>query len=211
MIVDVRELLPLYALGILDAEEAGVVERAAAADPVLAGELAAFQAAADQLIVPIAPDPEVKTRLLASVGGGRFDAFSGKLAKVFDVSVDRARELLGLIERKASWESPIPGLDLSLIHFDGGPAVATADCGFIRIGAKAFFPWHKHRGEELNIVLAGHIRCRSTDRLFGPGDEVTFEPGTEHDLTVEGDEDGLVASRAFDGIEIAGVRATKGG
>jgi len=156
------------------------------------------------------PAPEVKARLLASIGVGRFEMYAPKLASVFDVTVDRARELLGLIERKASWESPIPGLDLSLIHFDGGPACATADCGFIRIGPKGMFPWHKHRGEELNVVLAGHIRCRATNRLFGPGDEVTFLPGTEHDLTVEGDEDGLVASRAFEGIEISGVRATKG-
>lgn len=207
MIVDVRDLLPLYALGVLDADEARAVERAVAGDPALAVELAAFQQAAEQLVVPVAPSAEVKTRLLASVGGGRFEVFSSRMGAMFDVSVERARELLGLIERTASWETAMPGI--ALVHFDGGPACASADCGFIRIAPGKTFPLHTHRGEELSLILAGKVRERSTGRLLGVGDELVMAVGSAHDLTVEGDEDGIFAARAFDGIEIAGARATK--
>ncbi|HEU0033378.1 MAG TPA: zf-HC2 domain-containing protein, partial [Kofleriaceae bacterium] len=73
MTSDVRELLPLYALGILDPDEAQAVERAVAADPGLAAELDAYQASTDALVAPVEPSPDVKLRLLASVGGGRFE------------------------------------------------------------------------------------------------------------------------------------------
>ena len=43
---DIRELLPLHALGVLEADEAREVERAVAADPALAAELAAYRDAA---------------------------------------------------------------------------------------------------------------------------------------------------------------------
>ncbi len=52
---DVRELLPLYALGVLDAAESAVVERAVAGDPTLAAELAAYQRTAEGMVAPIAP------------------------------------------------------------------------------------------------------------------------------------------------------------
>ena len=66
---DVRELLPLYALGVLDADEVRQVERAVAADPALAAELAAYADAAALIAAPVQPSPDVKTRLLASVAG----------------------------------------------------------------------------------------------------------------------------------------------
>jgi len=59
---DVRELLPLYALGILETDEAAVVERAVAGDPALAVELASYQQTAGVIgvaIRPVAPPPQV--------------------------------------------------------------------------------------------------------------------------------------------------------
>src|SRR5262245_58499537 len=117
---DVRELLPLYALGVLEPDDASAVERAVAADPALAAELDAYL----DLVPAVAPPPDIKARLLASVGGGRFEKFAERTAKLLDVTLARARELLGLIERPAAWEHPVPGV--SLIHFDGGPAYAAA-------------------------------------------------------------------------------------
>jgi anti-sigma factor RsiW len=209
MTSDVRELLPLYALGILDADEASVVERAVAADAALAAELAAYQQTTDAIgtaIQPMAPAPEVKQRLLASVGGGRFEAFSGRMAKLFDVTLDRARELLGLIERPASWIAQIPGI--SLIHFDGGASTAAADCGFIRIAAGAVFPPHSHLGEEVVTVLSGRLHDPTNDRTIGPGEDYVQAEGTSHYLVCIGDEDCIYASRATNGIAVGGVRAT---
>jgi putative transcriptional regulator len=203
-VTDVRELLPLYALGALDADEAQIVERAVATDPALAGELAALEAAGAALITPVAPPPTVLSRLLASAGGGRFEIWSARMASLFDVTVDRARELLGLIERPASWEEPQPGL--GLVHFDGGPACAAADCGFVRLVPGAAFPHHSHLGEEVSLVLAGALRDH-TGRTYGPGDEIVSAEGSEHDVLSIGEEDCIYAARAINGIAIAGAPA----
>lgn len=205
MMADVRELLPLYALGVLDADEAQAVERAVAADPALAAELATYQHAAEGMVAPIAPPPEVHARLLASIGGGPFERFSTRMASLFDVTVERARELLGLIERPASWEVAGPGL--GLVHFDGGPAFAAADCGFVRLAPHAAFPVHTHAGEEVSLILAGTLTDRRSGRSYGPGDEVLApQDSDEHDV-VAGAEQVLYAARAMNGIVIAGAPA----
>ena len=203
--VDIRELLALYALGILEADEVGVVERAVAQDPELAAELAALQQSTEALVEPIAPAPDVEARLLASIGGGRFEAFSSRMATLFDVTVDRARELLGLIERPDSWVPQMPGI--SLVHFEGGPAVATADCGFVRLEAGAMFPPHTHLGEEIVTVLSGQLHDVTNDRVINPGDDYVQPVGTNHYLVCVGPEACLYASRASDGIEVFGRRA----
>ena len=202
---DVRELLPLYALGILEADEVSFVERAVATDPALAAELAAYQQGTDALTPLVAPPPEVKLRLLASIGGGRFEQFSARLATLFDVTVDRARELLGLIERPASWIPQIPGI--SLVHFDGGPAAAAADCGFVRLTPGAVFPPHTHLGEEAVTILSGRIHDVTNDRMIVAGDDYVQLEGTNHYLVCVGDEDCVFASRAMNGIAVGGSRA----
>jgi putative transcriptional regulator len=196
---DVRELLPLYALGVLDADETRQVERAVAADPALAAELAAYADAAALIAPPVVPPADVKARLLASVGGGRFERFSARFAELFDVTVDKARELLGLTERPASWENPVPGI--GLVHFLGGPLCAAADCGFIRIAPGCTFPWHTHRGEEVSIIVAGTLRD-SEGRVLRPGDELVQAQGSQHDVTNIGDEDAIFVARAYNGIEV---------
>lgn len=211
MIADVRELLPLYALGILESQEVAMVDAAVAKDPALAAELASYQASADLLVVPATPGAEVHTRLLAAIGSGRFEKFSARIASLYDVTVEKARELLALIERPASW-NPEPG-GIGLVHFNAGAAYAAADCGFIRLEPGAVFPPHKHLGEEASIVLQGHLRDAASGRLLGPGDELAQAEGSEHHLTCEGPEPCIFAARAMNGIEIAGVlaRPTKPG
>ena len=194
MTTDVRDLLPLYALGELSDDEANAVERAIESDPNLAAELESYLD-----LVAVAPAADVKTRLMASIGGGRFEQFSDRMAKLLDVTIDRARELLGLIERPASWENPVPGVHL--IHFDGGPAFAAADCGFVRIAPGCKFPWHTHRGEEVSVILSGAMRDHD-GKLLRAGDELVHQQDTQHELTAEGDEDVIYVARAMNGIEV---------
>ncbi len=196
---DIRELLPLYALGVLDPDDVRAVERALAADPMLAAEAETFRDAATDLITPIAPPPDLQARLLASVGVGRFERMSSRMAKVFDLTVDRVRELLGLAEQQSAWENPMPGL--RLIHFSGGPAYPVADCGFIRLAPGCTFPWHKHRGEEVSIILTGTLRDHE-GRIFRPGDEWVQAEGTAHEITAQGDEECIFVARAINGIEV---------
>jgi hypothetical protein len=143
-----------------------------------------------------APSPEVKARLMASVGGGRFEAFAARTGALFDVGLDRARELLGLIERTASWVPLAPGI--AMVPLVGGPAVAAGHCAFLRLAAGATFPLHRHVGEEAAIVLAGRVRDAGGEH--GPGDGWTLAAGTRHELVGASDDDCICAVRALGGI-----------
>ena len=205
---DIRELLPLYALGVLEPDELASVERAIARDPALAAELVAYQDTAHQLAVPVEPSPAVRSRLLASIGGGPLERFAARLGALFDLTVDRAREVLGLIERPASWEIQAPGI--ALVHFDGGPAFAAADCGFVRIAPGAIFPFHKHLGDEACVVLEGALYDPTNDRVISAGEDYVQTAGTEHALVNRGTIDCVFAARAMHGIEVAGAPARPG-
>ncbi len=205
---EIHELLPLYALGILSAEETAVVEAAVAKDPALAAELASYgdaTAALSHLIEPVTPAPEIKARLLASVGDGRFETYSSKMSTLFDVPLDRAREFLGLAERTASWEPQvIPGIHL--VHFEGGPAYVGADCGFVRLADGAVFPPHDHLGEEVSLILAGQVKVveNTVERILVAGDELVQPEGSSHHLVGVGE--CIFATRAVNGISIGGVQ-----
>jgi putative transcriptional regulator len=191
-------LYALYALGELGHAEVEQVEAIAAADPIEAAKLDSFL----DLVPHETPSRELRERLLASVGVGRFEQFSTRLAAVYDVTLDRARELLGLIDRAASWESPLPGVQL--VHFTPGASYANADCGFVRIEPGGSFPWHTHRGEELCVVLEGRFSDHQ-GRTWNAGQVAIEEPGSAHDVRA-GSEGVLFAARVIDGVEIVGVK-----
>ncbi len=191
---DVRELLPLYALGELADDEAAAVERAIEADPSLASELDRYLE-----LIAVKPPADLAARLLASAGGGRFERFAPRVAALFDVTIDRARELLGRVEHAGAWEQPVPGV--SLIHVDGGPACAAADCGFVRIAPGCKFPWHTHRGEEVSVILSGAMRDHD-GKVLRAGDELVHQEATQHELAAEGDEAVIYVARAMNGIEV---------
>jgi hypothetical protein len=201
---EIKELLPLYALGILTPDEEAAIDAALLRDAALAEELASYRDAAVALIAPVAPSADVKTRLMASVGEGRFESFSARMAKLYDVTVERARELLGLADRGASWEAAMPGINL--VHFNGGPAYAAADCGFVRLADGAVFPLHAHLGEEVSLILSGQVKSveNGLERVLSAGDELMLAAGTEHHLVAIGGEC-IFAARAMNGIEIDGA------
>src|SRR5262245_43539698 len=114
MTPDVRELLPLYVLGLLEPDEAAAVERAVGRDPALAAELASYAAAAAKRldgVVPVTPPAAVRDRLMASIAAepGRFDRFAQRFAEIFDVAAARAKELFSLIDDPSTYDRAIPG------------------------------------------------------------------------------------------------------
>ncbi len=198
-----RELVALYAIDALDPEEASRVAAALAANFELAAELENIREAMHCLgmcVPQMAPSPEIEAQLMASVGSGRFERFANQIARMYDVAIDRARELLGLIERSSAWNHA--SRDIGLIHFAGGPSCAGADCGVVRIRAGGFFPLHTHLGEEMSVVVAGVVRD-SNGSTYVTGDEIVRQAGTSHALTAEGRDDVILLARAFNGIELA--------
>jgi hypothetical protein len=151
-----------------------------------------------------APPPTLRSRLLETVSSPveRFAPFQDKVADMIDLGVERARELLATIADKASWvPGPLPGVEL--IHFDGGPRVAHADVGFVRVPAGAHFPHHRHLGVERGMILSGSYRD-SDGNWLRPGDVDEKQPGTEHSYDVAPDADLLILVVLDQGIEVIG-------
>ncbi|MCK6547409.1 cupin domain-containing protein [Myxococcota bacterium] len=198
------ELLPDYVLGNLSGDELRDVEAALASSAELRAEAAAmaedFAVLADGL-TPVAPSPNVRERLFASVAGEhRYFAFGAALSKYFDLARARVEELIRAIDDAATeWtDGPLPGI--RLMHFPGGPATAGADTGFVWFPANLPFPWHRHLGREVNFVMQGSV-IDYGGRVYGPGEAIIKEPGTEHEFTI-GPEPTLLAVVIHEGFEI---------
>ncbi len=195
----IMQLVPLYVLGLLESEEAKRVETSAKTNAVVAAEIAALTETVGRLPETVrAPAPaRIGDRLRTSMGHGRFERHAPRIARIFDVDMPRARALLGNIDRPALWESMAPNITLQ--HFQAGPACAGADTGFVRVAAGTSFPWHGHDGDEVTLVLGGSSRDYS-GTILTAGDELTLNGGSAHEFTALGDEDYIYA------VRVVGVR-----
>lgn len=157
-------------------------------------ELSAAAPAADAASIV-----SVRARLFdepsSALAPGLFERFGARFAAIFDVTLERARELLGLVDDPLAWE-PGPGPGSWLIHFQGGPAVAGADAGFVKLAPGGRFPWHRHHGHEHSLILCG-IGDDSLGGRLVPGDEPTADGATEHDFIAASDEPYLFAVRVW--------------
>ena len=205
-LVDARQWLDEYALGMLDDDERRRVQAALAADPQLAAELRAIEedlagwaACTD---VPRQPPPSLRRRMLTALQHhGRLEGFAEQVAGLIDASVQRARYLLRLVDDDGAWVPVFAGCDA--LHIRPGPAVAPADVGLLRFVPGGGFPHHKHLGNEQVLVLQGRL----FDELrgeFGPGALIEHGPGSEHALGVVGDQT-LVLLVVAGGVSVEGV------
>lgn len=205
----IRDLLPAYAVGALDEDEAELVARAVAADPALADELAALIEVSGELalgVAPVAPAAAVRARLLDAIAGpARFERFVDRFAALFDVAADRARELLGLIDQPAAWH-PGPTAASWLVHFAAGPRLATADTGFVKLARGARFAWHRHGGPEHCLILQG-TALDSASGTLEAGAEGVMPAGSAHDFVAGGDDDLIFAVWVYD-VDFSAPRPT---
>lgn len=198
---DPRDLLPEYALDMLSPEAAASVEDYLKAHPDARAEVDALREGASELaaaLTAVAPSPSTRDRLMASVAAdGRFARFTDAMAKMFDVTADRAAQLLELVDYAGSWvEGPGPS---RLVHFEGGPAVASADNGFVHIPADTDFPRHEHLGREVSLILQGSA-TDDQGKTYRPGDLVVLETGSSHSFRSSPGEPLIFA------VSVAGIR-----
>lgn len=201
---DRQAALAEYVLGTLPPAEQTRLERELGPD--LATEAAAAHEALSALAValpPARPPAALRARLLASTRGpGRFAPFIDRLARLIDVAADRARELLASLDRADVWQtSPAP--NVGLVHLLGGPAVAGADVGFVRVAAGTMFPPHRHVGEEHVLVLQGNYLDSAGHRV-GAGELVHMPADSSHHFTA-GPEVDLIYAVVVGGVEIDGI------
>lgn len=158
---------------------------------------------------PVPPSPQTRQRLLASVAHvSRFDAFSAQVAKLIDVTADTARGLLARIDDAAAWvATPLEGI--WSYDLDGGPAVAEAVVGFVKVKPGVTFPEHSHVGEDAAFVVQGS--CAEADgRISKRGDLIVMAPGTAHELRALPGPDFIYLGVAQQGFIVFGQHVKKG-
>ncbi len=193
-----------YALDTLDPAERVEFERELERNAGLRAQLYEVRLVFDTLVehtepVPIRPD--VRERLLKSVSEkSRFEGFLLRLSELFDLSVEKVRAILKATheEKRVLWEQTrSPGVDL--LHFAGGPSVAAADCGLVRIAPGTQFPYHTHDGDETALVLAGCLKD-SQGQVLHAGDVSFMQAGSGHSFIAAGSEELVLAVVVNEGI-----------
>lgn len=191
-----------WLLGALDDEDARAV------DEHLAVCEACRQRLDEQtrLLAAIAPAPAPPREGLLNRATtlARFDQWSGIIASMADVAMEKARGWLAKIDDPAVW-SPTALGDLELFHIEGGPAVERAVVGFVKLAPGTSFPEHTHLGTERVFVLQGRLRDEHGD-IHGPGSLVEGDEGHTHEISAEPGPPLVYLSIVHEGIEIFGMR-----
>jgi quercetin dioxygenase-like cupin family protein len=128
------------------------------------------------------PSDALKERLLKSTQtASRFERFLARVGELCDLASDKTQALLDSIDDASLWNPGTPGV--SLFDIQGGPKVANAVVGFVRMPAGAQFPEHSHLGDEVVLVMQGSYRDDVDGSVHRAGDEVHKPAGTTHSFT----------------------------
>ncbi|HEY6080026.1 MAG TPA: cupin domain-containing protein [Polyangiaceae bacterium] len=153
-----------------------------------------------------APSSALRARLLASVASprGRLAPLYGALADLFDLGDAELATLFERAEDASAWaSSQVPGV--RLLHLAGGPRVALADNGLVRLEAGAPFPLHRHLGFERTLVLRGGYRDAASGKLYLAGDWHEMPAGTSHAYSALPGGELLLAVSIVEGVEVEGL------
>lgn len=135
------------------------------------------------LLAPSRPGDGLRARLLASAArGGKYGRFADRIARLFDLDLATAEDLLARIEDDTTW-MPFLVDGLELVPVPSGPRCEGAIATIVRFQPGTKFPAHVHAGEETMIVLDGGFR---EDVAHGEevwrGDEIVRGDGSDHAL-----------------------------
>ncbi|MGZ3429450.1 MAG: cupin domain-containing protein [Polyangia bacterium] len=149
-----------------------------------------------------APPPALRARILADLEPPRLAPMLDKLASLFDVTRQKARALIDRLDDPSAWiNGPVP--NSWVMAFDGGgPKVAGAFCGFVKVGPRVQWPAHRHLGREYMLVLEGGFQQDDGFEVH-PGDVHVMEEGSSHAFTILDDETCIAAAVVFGGVAFA--------
>lgn len=186
--------IPDLVLGELDRTTRDAVEVHLEACPRCAGEVAEATAAFSDMALslpPVRPQPSVFTDILASIAERepqpevgsteRFADLIDQVARLFDLTAERVKTLLGLVNEPTAWRRGKAD-GITLLDFRGGPAIAGADAGFVRMQPGVTFPYHRHVGGEQVLVLEGSF-VGDDGTIVRRGEGLRFDPETRHAFT----------------------------
>lgn len=162
-------------------------------------------------IPPVRPSRTVLTSILASViedeqrrsperaPAPRLQAMTSRIADFFQVTLERARALVELVDEPAAW-SRGPARGIALVHLEAGVRLAGADVGFVRVDPGATFPRHGHLGGELVLVLDGGF-VEDDGTLVRAGQTVDVAVGTWHSFVALPGEGCILAVIIREGLD----------
>jgi hypothetical protein len=130
------------------------------------------------------PPPALRKRLLSAATAGpmRFAPFFDGLGRLFDLGQDAVVRVLERADSESEWE-PGPHPAVRLLHLTGGPSLAAADAGLVRMPPSFAWGAHRHHAAERVLILEGGYRD-SEGRVHRAGDLHEMGAGTEHGFTV---------------------------
>ena len=115
------------------------------------------------------------------------------------LDADGARRHLDALGDPTAWTPGfLPGM--MLFHVRGGPLLAPAITGFVRVAAGECFPEHEHLGVESVVVLQGSYW--DVSGIVRAGDRVTQPAGSRHSFTVRPGPDLLYLAVVESGLRI---------
>jgi hypothetical protein len=156
------------------------------------------------LLAPVTASAAGRQRLLTAVSTppGRYLPFLQRLSELFDLAPARVLEILNRVADAAAWQpGPLPGVEL--MHLDGGPRLAGADAGLVRMAPRLAFPTHRHSDRERILILDGSYHD-DTGKLWRSGDVHEMPAGTTHAYEVS--PEGLLFALVLHGaVEIEGI------
>lgn len=136
-----------------------------------------------EVLSPIEPSAPLRARLLSSARPEtRLLRFAGAVAELLEISLERAGQLLARLDDRSAFSVELPGV--SLFWVEGGPSLANAVRGFVRVEAGRDFPEHEHLGDETVLVLQGRYVDSATGQVFGPGELACMPAGSSHGFHV---------------------------
>lgn len=155
---------------------------------------------------PEQPAPDLRSRLMAALPEtSRFERFKGAVSQLLDIAPERAERLLDQLDNRSQFYELMPGIELFWV--EGGPRVANAVRGFVRVAAGLEFPEHEHHGEEHVLVLQGAFRDPTQNRTFRPGEVSVMPEGTSHlHIVPEDGPDLLILSVVQEGVSVGEQR-----
>ena len=141
---------------------------------------------------PLVSSGSLRDRLLGSAGGqNRFLPFLDRSMALFDLPEAETQVHLRSVDEPDAWEDMLPGVRYR--DFDGGPGLADAHVGLVRLAPGEAFPRHSHVGEERTLVLQGEL-VDDEGRHYRAGDLIVSADGTTHEVRAVGDQEAIYAS-----------------
>lgn len=129
--------------------------------------------------------PGLRERLLARAVRPGWEPWRERVGALWDLGPDAVQRVFDAARGPEGWtDSPVP--TVLAYHLDGGPSVAGADVGLVRIPDGFHFPEHTHTESEEYVVLQGTMRFTDGHREH-PGDRVRNDASVRHAYIAEGE------------------------